>query len=78
MQMNSLPAGGAVGGVEIEVSPVTLYTKQRSSHKRCFTRHYMRDEMKITFIYLNDILRDRFVISQTPEIKAVVQTSHLL
>ncbi len=48
MQMNYLPAGGAVGVVEIEVSPVTLYTKQRSAHKRCFIRHYMQDEMKIT------------------------------
>ncbi len=27
MQMNSLPAGGAVVVVEIEVSPVTLYTR---------------------------------------------------
>ncbi len=48
MQINSLPAGGAVGVVEIEVSPVTLYTKQSSAHKRCFIRHYMQDEMKMT------------------------------
>ncbi len=48
MQINSLPAGGAVVVVESEVSPVTLYTKQRSSHKRCFIRHYMQDEMKMT------------------------------
>ncbi len=33
---------------EIEVSPVTLYTKQRSAHKRCFIRHYMQDDMKMT------------------------------
>ncbi len=31
MQMNSLAAGDAVGVVEIEVSLVTLYTKQLSS-----------------------------------------------
>ncbi len=48
MQMNSLPARGAVVVVEIEVSPVTLYTKQSSAHKRCFIRHYMQDEIKIT------------------------------
>ncbi len=48
MQMNSLPAGGAVGAGELEVSPVTLYTKQSSAHKRCFIRHYMEDEMKMT------------------------------
>ncbi len=48
MQINSLPAGGAVGVVEIEVSPVTLYTKQSSSHKRCFIRPYMQDELKMT------------------------------
>ncbi len=30
MQINSLPAGGAVEAGEIEVSSVTLYTKQRS------------------------------------------------
>ncbi len=48
MQINYLPAGGAVGEVEIEVSPVTLYTKQRSSHKRCFIRHYMQNYMKMT------------------------------
>ncbi len=43
MQINSLPAGGAVGAGELEVSPVTLYTKQSSTHK-----HYMQDEMKMT------------------------------
>ncbi len=48
MQINSLPAGGAVG--ESEVSRVTLYTKQSSAHKRCFIRHYMQDEMKMTSI----------------------------
>ncbi len=36
MQINSLPAGGAVGAGELEVSMVTLYTKQSSTHKRCF------------------------------------------
>ncbi len=48
MQMNYLPAGGAVEAGELEVSPVTLYTKQSSAHKRCFIRHYMQDEMKMT------------------------------
>ncbi len=48
MQMNYLSAGGAVGAGELEVSPVTLYTKQSSAHKRCFIRHYMQDEIKIT------------------------------
>ncbi len=33
---------------ESEVSPVMLYTKQSSSHKCCFLRHYMQDEMKMT------------------------------
>ncbi len=47
MQINYLPAGGAVVVVESEVSPVTLYTKQSSAHKRCFIRHYMQDEMKM-------------------------------
>ncbi len=47
MQIHYLPAGGAVGEGELEVSPVTLYTKQRT-HKRCFIRHYMQDEMKMT------------------------------
>ncbi len=50
MQINSLPAGGAVVVVEIEVSPVTLYTNQSSAHKHCFIRHYMQDEMKMTSI----------------------------
>ncbi len=50
MQMNHLPAGGAVGEGELEVSPVTLYTKQSSAHKHCFIRHYMQDEMKMTSI----------------------------
>ncbi len=36
------------GAGELEVSPVTLYTKQSSAHKRCFIRHYMQDEMKMT------------------------------
>ncbi len=48
MQINSLPAGGAVGAGESEISPVTLYIKQSSAHKRCFIRHYMQDEMKMT------------------------------
>ncbi len=43
MQINYLPAGGAVVVLEIEVSLVTLYTKQSSAHKRCFIRHYMHD-----------------------------------
>ncbi len=43
MQSNSLPAGGAVGAGEIEVSPATLYTKQSSSHKCSFIRHYILD-----------------------------------
>ncbi len=47
-QINSLPEGGAVRAGELEVSPVMLYTKQSSCHKRCFIRHYMQDEMKIT------------------------------
>ncbi len=38
MQINSLPAGGAVVVVESEDSPVTLYTKQSSAHKHCFNR----------------------------------------
>ncbi len=42
MQINSLP----VVGREIEVSPVTLYTKHCSAHKRCFIRHYMQDEIE--------------------------------
>ncbi len=33
--------------VNISVSPVTLYTKQHCAHKRCFIRHYRRDEMKM-------------------------------
>ncbi len=45
MQIHSLPSGAAVVVVKIEVSPVTLYTKQNSTHKRCFIRHYMQDEM---------------------------------
>ncbi len=49
MKINYLPAGGAVGtGEMLEVSLVTLYTKQSSTHKRGFIRHYMQDEMKIT------------------------------
>ncbi len=48
MQINSLPAGGTVGAGEIKVFPVTLYTKQSSTHKHCFIRHYMQDELKIT------------------------------
>ncbi len=47
MQINSLAAEGAG---EIEVSLVTEYTKQHSSHKRFFIRHYMQDEMKMTSI----------------------------
>ncbi len=30
MQINSLPAEGAVGAGELEVSPVTLYTKHKT------------------------------------------------
>ncbi len=48
MQANSLPVGGAVVVVELEVSLVTLYTKQSSSHKRCFFTYYMQDEIKMT------------------------------
>ncbi len=48
MQIKYLPAGGAVVAGEIEVSPVTLYTKQSSDHKHCFIRHYMQDEMTMT------------------------------
>ncbi len=39
---------GAVGAGELEVSPVTLYTKQSSAHKCCFIRDDMQDEMKMT------------------------------
>ncbi len=42
MKINSLPAWGAVGAGEIEVSAATLYTKKSSAHKRCFIRHYMK------------------------------------
>ncbi len=48
MQINYLPAGGAVGAGELEVSLVKLYTIQSSAHNRCFFRHYMQDEMKMT------------------------------
>ncbi len=48
MQLNYLPAGRAAGAGEIEVCPETLYTKQSSAHKRCFIRHYILDEMKMT------------------------------
>ncbi len=48
VQINYLPAGGTVGAGEIEVSPVTLYTKQSSAHNCCFIRHYMQDDMKMT------------------------------
>ncbi len=48
MQMNYLPAGGAVAAEELEVSPLTVDTKKSSTHKRCFIRHYMQDEMKMT------------------------------
>ncbi len=47
MEIN-LPAGGTVVVVESEVSPVTLYTNQSSAHKRCFFRHYMQVEKKMT------------------------------
>ncbi len=36
MQINSLPAGGAVGVVESEVSLVTLYTKQLRSQTQLY------------------------------------------
>ncbi len=48
MQIHNLTAGGAVVAGELEVSPVTLYTKQSSAHKRCFIRDYMQDEIKMT------------------------------
>ncbi len=48
MQINYLPAGGAVGAGELEVSTVMPFTKKNSAHKRCFIRHYMQDEMKMT------------------------------
>ncbi len=48
MQINYLPAGGAAGVGELEVSPVTLYTKQGSAHKCCFIRYYKQGEMKMT------------------------------
>ncbi len=48
MQIHYLTAGGAVVAGELEVSPVTLYTKQSSAHKRCFIRDYMQDEIKMT------------------------------
>ncbi len=120
MQNNYLPAGGAVGAGELEVSLVTLYTKQSSTHKRSFIRHYMQDKMKMISkifwkqsaslrsklfkntrfrfwnvqcftkrspqpptilisvggIYFNDILKERFVISQIQENNFVVQMSH--
>ncbi len=44
--INSLPAGGAVVVVEIEVSLATLYTKQSSTHTPCFI--IMQDEKKMT------------------------------
>ncbi len=48
MLINYLPVGGAVGVREIEVSPETPYTKQRSAQNACFIRHYMEDDMKMT------------------------------
>ncbi len=48
MQIHSLPLGAAFGAVKIAVSSVTLYTKQHCTHKRCFIRHYRRDEIKST------------------------------
>ncbi len=55
MQINSLPVGGAVG---VEIPPVTLYKKQHSADKRCFIRHYMQDEMKMTskFFFRNTVI----------------------
>ncbi len=47
MQINYLPAGGAVGAGESEVSTVTLYTQQSPAHKRCFIRHHIQDEIKM-------------------------------
>ncbi len=38
LQIHSLPGGGAFRVPEIQVPPVTLYTKQRSAHKCCFIR----------------------------------------
>ncbi len=50
MQINYLPLGAAFGAVKIAVSPVKLYTKQHCTHKRCFIRHYRRDEIKMRTI----------------------------
>ncbi len=50
MQINYLPAGDALGAGELEVSPVTQYKTHSSAQKRCFIRHYMKDEMKMTSI----------------------------
>ncbi len=47
MQIHSLPLGAAFGALNISVSPVTLYTTQHCAHKRCFIRHYRRDEMEM-------------------------------
>ncbi len=38
MYIHPQPVGGAFVVAESEVSPVTLYTKQRSAHKRSFIR----------------------------------------
>ncbi len=45
MQIHSLPVDAAL--VKIAVSPVKLYTKQHCAHKRCFIKHYSRDEMEL-------------------------------
>ncbi len=62
LQINSLPTGGAVGVWESEVSPVTLYTKQSSAHKRCFIRYYKQYEMKMnlkTFVSIRDTVMQK-------------------
>ncbi len=46
IQINYLLAGGAVGAGELDVSPVTLYTKKSSTHKRCFIRHTSKIKWK--------------------------------
>ncbi len=55
-----------------------------SGRERCFpgnakhSPHPPTIQISVDGIYFNDILMDRFVISQTPENNFVVQTSRLL
>ncbi len=78
MQINSLPAGGAVGVGEIEVSPVTLYTRDGNSSLRLGLESHLSRINKDLGLDLDSWTADSRLDLDSWLVRLVKNASHLV